>query len=174
MTDPSEPTEGASPELFSLAQIQHLMRVEFGRAQRYTYPITCLVITIDSLGALRDRFGYDAKESAVAAVVGLVGPATRSCDYLGRLPDDRLMIVVPHTPPEAICAMAERLLGGVRKLSLPELGGEALSLSIGCSWMKSGETLFFDDLMKTAERCSAEVSAAGGDRFLSRAPEGLF
>lgn len=173
MSDFSKASDGSTPPMYSLAQIQHLMRVEFGRAQRYSYPIICLVISIDSLGTLRDRYGYDAKEEVIARVVDLVAEATRSCDYLGRLPDDRLMIVVPHTPPDDVRILAERLIEQVGELSVPSVERESLTLSIGGSWMKSGETLFFDDLMKTAERCSAEVSSAGGNRFLSHAPEGL-
>ena len=49
----------ADKSLFSLAQIQHLMRVEFNRAQRYGYAISCLIIAVDRLGHLRDMYGYD-------------------------------------------------------------------------------------------------------------------
>ena len=44
----------SDPELFSLAQIQHLMRVEFGRAQRYEYPMGCLLVQVDRLAQLRE------------------------------------------------------------------------------------------------------------------------
>jgi diguanylate cyclase (GGDEF)-like protein len=173
MSDPSKARRDSSPEVYSLAQIQHLIRVEFGRAQRYSYPITCVVVAIDSLGALRDRYGYDAKEELVARVIELVGAATRSSDYLGRLPDDRLMIVVPHTPPEEVRELADRLIVDVGGLAVPAVENSPLTLSIGASWMKQGETLFFDDLVLTAERCCEEVSAAGGGQFQSCAPEGL-
>ena len=40
-----------SPRLFSLAQIQHVLKVEFSRARRYRYPLTLLCLEIDNLGA---------------------------------------------------------------------------------------------------------------------------
>ena len=76
--------------LFSLTQIQHLMRVEFNRAQRYDYPIVCLMISVDRLGHLRDLYGYEAKEEIIDEVVALLKAQTRSSDFLGRMADDRL------------------------------------------------------------------------------------
>jgi len=163
---------GARPDVLSLAQIQHLMRVEFSRAQRYGYPIVCLVVSIDQLGDVRDRFGYDAKEEVLEAVIDLLHEQTRGSDFLGRLPDDRFMIVVPHSEPESIRIMAERLVERLRELVVPPLGDERLTFSIGGSWMVQGETLFFDDLRGTAERCQAEAGMAGGDQVLFRAPGG--
>jgi len=161
------------PEILSLAQIQHLMRVEFSRAQRYAYPIVCLVVAVDQLGQLRDRFGYDVKETVVDAVIQLLHRQTRGSDFLGRLPDDRFMVVVPHSPPDKIEVMAQRLVEGARGLHLPDIQDEGLTLSIGGSWMVLGETLFFDDLVQTAQRCLEGAISAGGNRHLARAPEGL-
>lgn len=172
MTEDKGTRGGDAPQVLSLAQIQHLMRVEFSRAQRYGYPIACLVVAVDRLGELRDRLGYDAKEALVEAVVDLLDEQTRGSDFLGRLPDDRFLVVVPHTPPEGIQLLAGRLVESARELSLAELGGERVSFSIGGSWMTSGETLFFDDLRGTAERALEEATLAGGDRASLRLPEG--
>ncbi len=159
-------------EILSLAQIQHLMRVEFSRAQRYGYPIVCLVLGLDQLGHVRDQFGYDVKEEVLDEFMVLIHKQTRGSDFLGRLPDDRFMVVVPHSPPEQVEIMAKRILNGTRELVLTSLKDQSLTLSVGGSWMMSGETLFFDDLMTTAQRCMSEASQAGGDRIVTRPPEG--
>ena len=86
----------ADNSLFSLAQIQHLMRVEFNRAQRYGYAISCLMIAVDRLGHLRDMYGYDSKEEIVDTMIRLLKTETRSSDFLGRMADDRLLAVIPH------------------------------------------------------------------------------
>lgn len=163
--------EGAMPEVLSLAQIQHLMRVEFSRAQRYGYPIVCLIVAVDQLGEVRDRLGYDVKEQVVDAVIDLLHEQTRGSDFLGRLPDDRFMIVVPHSSPDQIRVMADRLVARQRELVVPSLGDRRLTLSVGGSWMVRGETLFFDDLRATAERCLSDAGLAGGDQVMLTAPE---
>ena len=161
----------SDPGLFSLSQIMHLMRVEFRRAQRYGYPLGCILISVDRLGHLRDLYGYDSKEAILDEVSRLLQAETRTCDFLGRLADDRLLAVVPHTDAEGARILGERLLSGVRQLSF-ESEGRALevTVSIGASCLADDSTLFFDTLLAAAEGALAEAAEAGGDRLAQRDP----
>ncbi len=158
--------------LFSLAQIQHLMRVEFNRAQRYGYSIVCMMLAVDRLGHLRDLYGYEAKEEILEGVVGLLKTATRSSDFLGRMADDRLLAVVPHTNPEAAELMARRLLEGVRALNF-QSDGRAIqvTLAIGASHNSGGTALFFDAMLGAAQDALDDAARQGGDRYMSYDPE---
>jgi two-component system cell cycle response regulator len=159
------------PGLFSLSQIQHLMRIEFGRAQRYRYPLSVLVISIDRLGHLRDLYGYESKEAVLDEVGRLLQSLARSCDFLGRLADDRLMAVVPHTPAPGLKVLAERVLAGVRTVQFESDGKRIpIAVSVGGATMTDGATLFFDQLVAGAEMALEEAQAAGGDRFVVRDP----
>lgn len=156
------------PELYSLAQIQHLMKVEFSRAQRYGYPLLCLLLSVDRLDRLLDRHGYDAKQGVLEALIVLVQAQTRSSDFVGRLSDDRLLLVVPHARKEHGEVLPERLLQGCRELDLEAVApGLRVSLSIGASWLVGGETLFFDDLLRWAEVALEEAASGGGDRCVT-------
>jgi diguanylate cyclase (GGDEF)-like protein len=157
--------------LFSVAQIQHVLRTEFGRSQRYKYPLAVFVIAVDQLGAVRDRHGYDAKEAIVEAVVKLLFESTRSSDFLGRTPDDRLMAVVPHTDEAGAQRLAERLLAGARDLIVGDAAGESFTLSVGATCSRDGEPLFHDVLWSAAEAAQADATQSGGNRFVSRPPE---
>lgn len=156
--------------LFSVAQIQHVLRTEFGRGQRYKYPLAVLVVSVDQLGAVRDRLGYEAKEAALDGIVKLLFASTRSSDYLGRTPDDRLMAVVPHTDEAGARTLAERLIADTRALVVAEAAGERFTLSIGATCSREGEPLFHDVLLAAAEAAQADAVAAGGDRFLAVPP----
>lgn len=174
MTDRS-----ADKSLFSLAQIQHLMRVEFNRAQRYGYPISCLMIAVDRLGHLRDMYGYEAKEEIIDSIVALLKNATRSSDFLGRMADDRLLAVVPHTGPTGVRSMCERLVGEARELDFDNDGRSIpITVAIGGSYDGSDEggeaaderTMFFDALLQASEEALEEAVAAGGDRVVFITP----
>ena len=161
----------SDPGLFSLSQIMHLMRVEFSRAQRYSYPLATLLISVDRLGHLRDLYGYDSKEAILAEVARLLRAETRTCDFLGRLMDDRLLAVVPHTDSNGARILAERLLAGVRQLHFASEGqGLKVTASIGGSCLKDGSTMFFDTLLGAAEGALAAAAEAGGDRYAERDP----
>ena len=159
--------------LFSLAQIQHLMRIEFRRAQRYRYPIVCMIVAVDRLGHLRDLYGYDAKEEILERVIQLFKSQTRSSDFLGRLADDRLLAVVPHTDVAGAGAMADRLLQGIQGLDFASDGRTIrVSVSIGIAHAGTEGTLFYDSMLRSAADALEEAAAAGGGRFLVKAASG--
>lgn len=172
----------AEKSLFSLAQIQHLMRVEFSRAQRYGYPISCLMIAVDRLGHLRDMYGYDAKEEIVDAVVGLLKGETRASDFLGRMADDRLLAVVPHTGADGLAAMCGRLQRAADGLGFENEGRRIpISISIGgsCDGSADGDAaggeraMFFDTLIQCAEEALAEAGEEGGEKVVFLTPADL-
>jgi diguanylate cyclase (GGDEF)-like protein len=167
----SEYSSDPGAGVFSLSQIRHLMRVEFGRAQRYGYPLSCLVIAVDRLDSLRDLYGYEFRESVLEAVIELLQEETRTCDYLGRLMDDRLMAILPHTTSAGAEAGARRILTAARRLSFTPQGARiGASLSIGISHYEDDNTLFFDSLVEAAEGALLEAAKSGGDRFVHRIP----
>jgi len=170
-SDPRRPAAQEDPGLFSLSQIMHLMRVEFSRAQRYNYPIACVLIAVDRLGELRELYGYDSKEAILDESVKLLQSMTRSCDFLGRLGDDKLLAILPHTSTEGLRTMAERVLRGMRELNFESDGRQLqITASIGGSHNSGGTTMFFDTLLAAAEGALAEAAAGGGDRFCHRDP----
>jgi len=170
MNDSTTRAAADGRRLFSVAQIQHVLRTEFGRSQRYKYPVSVIVLAIDQLGAVRDRAGYDAKEAIVEGVLGLLFASTRSSDYLGRTPDDRLIAVIPHTDEAGVCTLAERLVAEARALVVGGAQSERITLSIGSTSSRDGEPLFHDVLWTAAEAAQSEATTAGGDRFVARPP----
>lgn len=173
MTDAS--FDQSDQTLFSLSQIQHLMRVEFNRAQRYNYPIVCMMVGVDRLGHLRDLYGYEAKEEIVDAVVGLLKDETRTSDFLGRMADDRLLAVIPHTPPKGAEVLASRILAGARGLDFDNEGRTIqITLSIGASYSEGQvSTLFFDSMLVAAEDALSAAQRAGGGRYVAAPPGGI-
>ncbi|MBI5364078.1 MAG: diguanylate cyclase [Planctomycetes bacterium] len=148
--------------LYSVAQIQHLLRVEFQRAQRYGYPLACLVLSIDQLGTVRDRLGYEAKEQVFDAVARLVHSRTRASDFLGRTADDRLLLVVPHTTAAGLAILCDRLVAETRARDFGDAG--RITLSIGWAELGGARAAFHDELLARAEAAHADSNAAGGDQ----------
>ncbi len=145
-----------------MVQIQHLMRVEFNRAQRYSYPVSCLLISVDRLGHLRDLYGYEAKEEIIDSVVGMLKIQTRCSDFLGRMADDRLLAVVPHTNEAGAKVLGQRLLDGARHMEFSADGRTIqVTLSVGASHNAGGTALFFDAMFMAAEEALAGASAVG-------------
>jgi diguanylate cyclase (GGDEF)-like protein len=132
-----------------------------------------LLIGVDRLSQLRDLYGYDSKEAILDEIIALLRAETRTCDFLGRMMDDRLLAVVPHTGVEGARVLAERLLSGVRSLQFESDGKQIpITISIGGAHNAEGKTLFFDDIVAAAEAALAQALSEGGDRYLMRDPHG--
>lgn len=150
---------GGEERLYSLTQIRHLMKVEYARSARYEYPLACLLIAVDGLGALRDRAGYDAKEAALQALVELLRANTRGCDYLGRLVDERLLAILPHTSGDGAAICAQRIV------QLAAAARSGFSVSIGLA-ERSKDMPFFDQMLEQAEAALERAASEGGNRVV--------
>ncbi|MEY2745608.1 MAG: hypothetical protein RL112_650 [Planctomycetota bacterium] len=159
------------PRLYTLAQIQHVLKVEFARARRYRYPLSLVHASIDGLAALRERQGFEGKEAAFQAVAALLHGLTRASDCAGRLPDDSFLVVVPHTDAAGAARLVERMLEGARGLRLAgALGAERLTLSLGRTTLAGEEVPYQDQLRGAAERALRRAQAEGGDRGRDEPP----
>ncbi len=157
-------TEGG---LFSPEEIRRLMRIEFDRSQRYRFPLGCLLIAVDRLQYLQDLYGYDSKSEILEAVAGLLQTTLRSCDLLGCMVDDRLLVLLPHASSRGMKELADRFLLEARGMTF-DSGGPALkvTLTIGAANTEVMEGVDLDVLVQTAETGLAVGVAAGGDRYI--------
>lgn len=161
------------PGLFSLAQIQYLLKVEFGRALRYGHSLLAMIVAVDRLEELCDRLGYEAKERVVQHAVDLLQRETRPFDFVGRLTGDRLLILVPHVRDDRADTLGRRLVRKAHDVRQDDVEpGLCLCISIGGGMMAAGFTLFCDELLTAAEEALSQAVAEGGDRCLIRSARG--
>ncbi|MFT4709979.1 MAG: diguanylate cyclase (GGDEF)-like protein [Planctomycetota bacterium] len=147
--------------LYSQTQIRHLMKTEFSRAKRYKYELTCLLLEISGIGAFRDHLGFEAKEDLCSDFVTHLRVETRTCDYLGRMMDDKFLVILPHTGVEGTSALIGRLRTMLGTIELPEgAPTNGLALTSGSTHFNEGAPMFFDALLDGAE--AALLSAEPG------------
>lgn len=149
--------------LFSYTQILHLLKIEFSRARRYQYQLSCVLLEIDRLGALGDLHGADVRDRIEASVADLLNRYSRSCDFVGRL-GERFVIVLPHTDAKGAQLLAQRLHDRIAELDV-QVDGRSLriSASLGVATQDGDESIFFDTVLKQAESALGEVVHRGGD-----------
>jgi diguanylate cyclase (GGDEF)-like protein len=167
---PTANFSNSGSSLFTPEEIRRLMRIEFERAQRYEYPIICMLIEVDRLEALHDLYGVESKNEILKSVVDLLRSITRASDFLGCLRDDRLMVMFPHTPRAVANKLAERLVKGAHKLRF-DSDGRTLrtTLSVGVSYSESAERITYEQFQKAAEDALTLAAQGGGDRYVERA-----
>jgi diguanylate cyclase (GGDEF)-like protein len=149
--------------LFSYSQILHLLKIEFARARRYQYQLSCILVEIDRLGSLGDLHGSEVRDGVESAVADLLNRHSRSCDFVGRL-GERFVILLPHTDATGAELLAQRLHDRVSALDV-QVDERALRIcaSIGVATLDGDDSIFFDTVLKRAEAALSEVVSRGGD-----------
>ena len=161
---------GAQAPLLTYPQLQNLLRIEFARARRYSYPLCCLVAQVDGIERLRDLHGSGLRDEIVRRVVAAVRTQTRASDSLG-VYQDRIAILLPHTTIEGAGSAAERLRTAVGREVFRAGGAELrLTVSAGLAAFQERGTIFFDSVLKAAEAALVQAVTAGGDRVVVAAP----
>jgi diguanylate cyclase (GGDEF)-like protein len=157
------PNNDVGAGLFSYTQILHLLKIEFSRARRYQYELSCILLEIDRLGALGDLHGSDVRDLVEGAVADLLNRHSRSCDFVGRL-GERFVVVLPHTDAKGAQLLAQRIHDRVSELDV-QAGDRPLriSVSVGVSTQDGDESIFFDTVLKQAEQALGQVISRGGD-----------
>jgi len=156
--------DGGENGVFSYTQILHLLKIEFARARRYQYQLSCVLVELDRLGSLGDLYGSVVRDQVEEALADLLNRYSRSCDFVGRL-GERFVVVLPHTDAKGAHLLAQRLHDRISGLDV-RVDGRALriSASLGVATQDNTEdSIFFDAVLKRAEEALKDIVARGGD-----------
>ena len=153
----------AEAGLFSYAQILHLLKIEFSRARRYDYPLTCCLFQIDRLENLKDLYGYKVRDQIEEQVVAVVHRMSRSSDFLGKI-GERMILILPHTDAKGVKILMDRVREKIRDFAFEvDERPVQVSISAGLATYRDRNTLFFDSIIKNAETALDQVVARGGN-----------
>ncbi len=156
----------AATSLLTYTQIQHALRIEFGRARRHSLPLSCLAIAIDGIDHLRAVHGGAARDDVIVRTVRRLQPQVRLSDVVGHY-QDHLVVLLPHSGIEGARAVAERFLVAVRSEPFPVAWTpQQLTASVGVAAFERQATIFYDSVLKSAESALAQAVAAGGDQVV--------
>jgi diguanylate cyclase (GGDEF)-like protein len=115
--------------LFNRRHFDTLASTEWTRSQRYSRPLSIMIVDIDHFKAVNDRFGHDAGDDVLKAVADVCRSTKRETDTLARIGGEEFALLLPETDEAAALAAAQRLLDHVRRCS-PTIGPETLAVTV--------------------------------------------
>lgn len=90
-----------------------MLRHEVARGNRYSRPLTCVVVDIDGLRRINDAHGARAGDQVIGEVAQVVQGIIRSSDVLARVSGGQLAILLPECQGDAGVVVAERVLAAM-------------------------------------------------------------
>ena len=158
-----------APEASRLVQFEmfkRLLGIELKRAQRYGFPLSLLLASLDQPPRPGDR---DALSQAARSAI-------RDIDIPVAFAESDVLVVMPHTDLEGAHLVAERIrkrlragaAGGQSRANAPtvETPAHRTTASIGVVCVEGGQRLTFATLLAQATRAQKAAARAGGDRVV--------
>ena len=82
-------------------------------ARRYREPLALLLMDLDGLKAINDRFGHQAGDEAIRQLADVIRAQLRETDLAARWGGDEFAVMAPNTSKDAALALAERIRGSI-------------------------------------------------------------
>lgn len=158
-------TKDEVTEVLNRRAILDTLNLEIARARRLQLPVSLLL--------LKAAFGnVEQADLCLRWISRLIGKNGRVNDILGRMGEDELALILPHTALKGAAIKAERLRRMVESADFSKImrGGTPVSLSIGVSEYPS-LARDVDELLQTADDALTEVVKTGSNRVCMAARE---
>ena len=139
---------------------------DLAHAARYGTPLSLLVLDLDDLKDVNDRFGHRAGDAALRRVAEAIRTGSRAVDIGARWGGDEFILLAPSTAgPEAL-RLAERIrtLAAAESLS----GPRRVSLSVGvATYDPARGPADADALIRAADDALYRAKSEGRDRVVA-------
>ncbi|MEV4276643.1 GGDEF domain-containing protein [Actinoplanes xinjiangensis] len=144
------------------------LSLECRRAGRTGHGVGLLVIDVDHFKSINDGYGHPAGDQVLREVSHRLAAATRAGAVVARYGGEEFVVLAPHTGPEDLLALAERLRSAVADLPIAvddQLLG--VTVSIGAAAETHPEP---DALLRIADEALYAAKAAGRNRSVLVTP----
>src|SRR2546423_11121712 len=95
--------------LFNRYHFEATLKREAARCLRYQSRLALLLMDVDQLKAVNDRWGHPAGDQMLVRVAGAIRDSLRGCDIASRYGGDEFAVILPDTDPRAARLVAERI-----------------------------------------------------------------
>src|SRR5437773_5612698 len=95
--------------LFNRYHFEATLKREAARCLRYQSRLSLLLLDVDQLKAVNDRWGHPAGDQMLVRVAGAIRDSLRGCDIASRHGGDEFAVILPDTDARAARRVAERI-----------------------------------------------------------------
>jgi diguanylate cyclase (GGDEF)-like protein len=140
---------------------QSTLSMELARAQRHNHPLSLLMIDLDFLKEVNDRYGHPSGDMVIRSVGETIRNSCRETDFPARYGGEEFVVILPETPLSGAVGVAERLRKNIAKEIFAGIG--SVTASIGVSTYPIN-ALTKEDLVRAADQALYVAKNRGRDR----------
>ena len=159
-------------DLYNRAFLFNAVEREIQRSRRFKRGFCLLMMDLDGLKSINDRYGHYHGDIVLRAVAHIIREGSRTVDVTARYGGDEFVALLPETESSGAYIVAEKIRQGVTELAVEAAGQQVTtSLSIGVvSFPEDGQTA--DELMIAADEAMYLSKRMGKNRVVGYADPG--
>lgn len=147
------------------------MAEEFSRAARYEYPLSVVMIDLDHLKQINDRFGHECGNKAIMALTRTLRASLRQTDFAARYGGDEFVVLLPHQTPSEAAVMVERLRRVLSTIAVDGTDGMPIDFTLTLSAGVAGHSVddprpSFESLLQITDAALYQAKRAGRNRVV--------
>jgi diguanylate cyclase (GGDEF)-like protein len=143
--------------------------LEWARAQRNGWPLSMLLIDVDSFKGFNDLYGHSAGDDALIAVARCIEQSVRRPgDTAARYGGEEFAVLLPDTDERGAATIAEKIRAAVQALDLRHVASahHVLTISVGIACTARQRFATSRALVNAADEALYEAKDAGRNRVL--------
>ena len=147
--------------LYNRRYIMEQIEREFIRAQRSKAPLSLIMVDLDELKAINDRFGHHEGDGFLKEVARIVKVNTRASDVAARWGGDEFMLLAPGTDSRSASKIAERIRAQVERYKI-KLEGEEVGITVSAGIVSyPAHASVVEELLKKADEAMYNAKRGG-------------
>lgn len=152
--------------LFNRSFLSERLEEEFSKALRYEAPLSILIMDVDFFKRVNDAFGHLVGDNALMTVAQILRQSVRVSDVVCRYGGEEFVVLLPHTNLEKALAVAEKIRLAVSETSVPGMGEQRLTISIGAAGLPDIRVGSMRELVRKADEALYRAKEGGRNQVV--------
>ncbi len=137
---------------------QSTLSREVSRAQRHNHALSLLIIDLDFLKKVNDRFGHPAGDAVIRGVARTIQSTCREIDFAARYGGEEFVVILPETDLGGAIQVAERVRTSIEATDVGVVGQVTASVGVANYPVNASSK---EDLIRVADQ-ALYVAKNGG------------
>jgi len=148
-------------QLMNHKAICDTLKTEIQRSERYSLPLSILIIDIDHFKKINDTYGHQFGDEVIIEVANTISDTCRETDFVGRYGGDEFLVILTNTSNDLAGQLCERLRHRIQNIDF----GFSAHVTISCG-LKSYLNESEEEMISMADQALYHAKENGRNRFV--------